>query len=237
MIPKKYLAEELEKFGIPQSDEVICKLDIFSDMLVSENKKFNLTAITDPEEIAIKHFLDSLSVLKFVDFKPCDRVADVGAGAGFPSVPLMIARPDINVTMLDGTRKRLDFIDSVIKELNLNGQTLHMRAEIAGRDENYRESFDKVVSRAVANLNTLSEYCLPLVKKNGLFVAMKGRDGSAELKCAEGAVKTLAGDPVSENKFCLPGDEERNIIVIKKISQLLPKYPRSSAKISKSPLK
>lgn len=236
MIPKDLLKVELEKLGVSCDSPMADRFDTFAELLVEKNKELNLTAITDPEGIVIKHFVDSLSVLKYADFKAGDRVIDVGTGAGFPAIPLLIARPDIHVTMLDGTRKRLDFIDQVVEALGLNGETLHLRAELAGKDTAHREQYDKAVSRAVANLNTLSEYCLPLVKVGGQFVAMKGSAGSEELQKAKGAIKLLGGQVLSENQFTLTGDEGRNIIVVKKISQTSTKYPRPSAKISKSPL-
>ena len=237
MIPKEFLSEQLEVFGIPQPSEVVEKLDLFSDLLVEKNKVLNLTAITEPKEIAVKHFLDSLSVLKFVSFGQGESIIDVGTGAGFPSIPLMIARPDLKITMLDSTKKRLDFIEEVMDKLGLSGKTLHMRAEQAGKEKEYRENFDKAVSRAVAGMNRLCEYCLPFVKPGGEFIAMKGRGGSEELEEAAGAIKLLSAQEETQNRFNLPGSEERNIIVIKKISHISPKYPRASSKISKAPLK
>ncbi|MBR5774593.1 MAG: 16S rRNA (guanine(527)-N(7))-methyltransferase RsmG, partial [Clostridia bacterium] len=179
---------------------------------------------------------DSLTLLKFVDIPQNSRIIDVGTGAGFPSIPLMIARNDIHITMLDGTRKRLTFIDEVVSQLGLNGETLHARAEEAGKSAKYREQFDFATARAVARLNVLSEYCLPFVKENGRFVAMKA-SVTDEIDEARGAIRLLGGKMGEIKEFCLPDGSERRLVVIKKISQTPPKYPRASAQIAKKALK
>ncbi len=213
--------------------EKFCK---YTELLLEWNEKMNLTAITAPEEIAVKHYLDSLTFLRFVDVPQGARIIDVGCGAGFPSIPLMIAREDIHITMLDGTKKRLNFIDEVVNTLGLNGVTLHARAEEAGKSAKYREKFDFATARAVARLNVLSEYCIPFVKEQGSFVAMKASLND-EVDEAQGAIRLLGGKIVDIKQFALPDSSERSLVVIKKISQTPPKYPRVSAQIAKKALK
>ena len=232
----KSLYEGAEKLDISISDrqaELFCK---YTELLLEWNEKMNLTAITAPEEIAIKHYLDSLTFLKFIDVPQNARIIDVGCGAGFPSIPLMIARDDIHITMLDGTKKRLNFIDEVVNQLGLNGETLHARAEEAGKSAKYREKFDFATARAVARLNVLSEYCLPFVRVGGSFVAMKATLND-EADEAQGAIRLLGGKLCDIKEFCLPDGSERRLVVTKKISQTPPKYPRASAQIAKKALK
>ena len=230
------LYEGAKKLDISISDDMAEKFCRYTELLLEWNEKMNLTAITAPEEIAVKHYLDSLTLLKFVDIPQNSRIIDVGTGAGFPSIPLMIARNDIHITMLDGTRKRLTFIDEVVSQLGLNGETLHARAEEAGKSAKYREQFDFATARAVARLNVLSEYCLPFVKENGRFVAMKA-SVTDEIDEARGAIRLLGGKMGEIKEFCLPDGSERRLVVIKKISQTPPKYPRASAQIAKKALK
>lgn len=198
----------------------------------------NLTAITERSEIRVKHFADSLSLLTLGIIKENMRVADVGTGAGFPGLPLKIAAPSLSVTLMDALEKRIKFLNAVIGELSLeNVNAVHKRAEDAGHDASLRESFDIAVSRAVAPLSVLSEYCLPLVKVGGFFLAMKGPEPSAEASEASNAVKELGGEiseiasvKVAEGMF-------HSVVVIKKISQTPQKYPRKAGKPAKSPLK
>lgn len=232
----KSLFEGAKNLDISISDEMAEQFCKYTELLLEWNEKMNLTAITAPEEIAVKHYLDSLTLLKFVDIPQNSRIIDVGTGAGFPSIPLMIARKDIHITMLDGTKKRLNFIDEVVSQLGLNGETLHARAEEAGKSAKYREKFDFATARAVARLNVLSEYCLPFVKEKGSFVAMKA-SVSDEIDEAQGAIRLLGGKLSEVKEFCLPDGSERRLVVIKKISQAPPKYPRASAQIAKKALK
>lgn len=230
------LKEDAAKLGIEISDE---KLELFSKLaylLVEQNKTMNLTAITDPDGIAVKHFADSISALSAYDFPQGAKVLDVGTGAGFPSIPLLIARPDLNMTMIDSTAKKLKYVASTVEELGLVAEVLHTRAEEAGQNKEYRESFDIVCSRAVAALNVLCEYCLPFVKVGGVFLAMKGAKAQEEIADAKNAIKTLGGQIVDEKSFTLSDGGERTIVVIKKISHVPPKYPRVSAQIAKKPL-
>ena len=230
------LKEDAAKLGIEISDD---KLELFSKLaylLVEQNKTMNLTAITDPDGIAVKHFADSVSALSAYDFPQGAKVLDVGTGAGFPSIPLLIARPDLNMTMIDSTAKKLKYVASTVEELGLVAEVLHTRAEEAGQNKEYRESFDIVCSRAVAALNVLCEYCLPFVKVGGVFLAMKGAKAQEEIADAKNAIKTLGGQIVDEKSFTLSDGGERTIVVIKKISHVPPKYPRVSAQIAKKPL-
>ncbi len=236
MINTTLLKSEAAKIGIELDETALNRLDKYADMLVETNKTLNLTAITEPEEIVYKHFIDSLSLLTVVDLKEGAKVIDVGTGAGFPGVVLLIARPDIKITLMDGTNKRLTFIQSVLDEIGLEAEILHSRAELAGKDKAYREKFDLVTARAVANMNTLSEYCMPFVKVGGIFAPMKAAKADEELDSATGAIKLLGGKLDRVCHLDIDNCGERCIIVTKKISQTPPKYPRASAQILKKPL-
>ena len=210
------------------------QFEIYAAMLVEYNEKVNLTAITEPQEIAIKHFLDSLSVLDVVDIPQNASIIDVGTGAGFPAIPLLIARNDLKVTMLDSLNKRLVFLDNVLDELGLDALLIHGRAEDAGRNKNCREKYDIAVSRAVARLNILSEYCLPLVKTGGRFIAMKGPDAQEEIAQAMPMIGTLGGKIADTHKITLCNGDLRNIITVNKQKPTPKQFPRSSARIAKS---
>ena len=235
MIDQKLLKQYLEAYGIAQSDETIETLDRFAALLIERNRSVNLTAITAPEEVLVKHLLDSLLIFKYVSFESGASVIDVGCGAGFPSLPMLIARRDLAVTFLDSTNKKLQFIRDCLEALQLSGTVFHARAEEAGKNVS-RETYDYAVARAVANLRSLSELTLPFVKVGGYFVAMKGKEGKAELESAKTAIKTLGGKTQAFYSFSLPDGSERTIILIKKISQTPTKYPRTSTAISKKPL-
>jgi 16S rRNA (guanine527-N7)-methyltransferase len=215
-------AEQLEKF------------DIYAQTLVQWNEKMNLTAITEPDEIVIKHFVDSLKFLDYAKLDEGAKIIDVGTGAGFPSVPLLIARPDIKLTLMDSLNKRLIFLDDVLKKCNLNAELVHSRAEDLGKDKEHREKYDFATARAVAPLNVLSEYCLPFVKVGGKFVALKGSND--EVDSAKGAIGALGGEIISNVSYKLPNGDARSIVITKKISQTPTKYPRNSKKISTKPL-
>lgn len=236
MINKTLLKDEAEKIGIYLDSIALDRLDIYAEMLVETNKTLNLTAITDPNEILYKHFLDSLSLLTCIDIHQGAKIIDVGTGAGFPGMVLLIARPDLEVTLLDGTNKRLMFIKNVLDALSLNANIVHMRAELAGKTIEYREQYDVVTSRAVANLNTLSEYCMPFVKLGGYFAPMKSAKTNEEVTSAKGAIRLLGGQIEEIRELNINNCGERYIILTKKISQTPPKYPRASAQISKKPL-
>ena len=236
MVNTELLKNDAEKLGIAISDEQIKKFELLSEMLVEQNKTMNLTAITDPDGIAVKHFADSVSVLTAYDIPVGARVMDIGTGAGFPGMPLLIMRPDIDLTMVDSTAKKLKYVQSTVDSLGLVATTLHTRAEEAGQSKEYREKFDIVCSRAVAALNVLCEYCLPFVKVGGVFVAMKAAKAQEEINDAKAAIKLLGGKIIDEKSFTLSDGGERTLVVIKKISQIPPKYPRPSAQIAKKPL-
>ena len=230
------LISDAEKLGISLTDEQLSLFEKLSELLVEQNKTMNLTAITDPDGIAVKHFADSISALSAYDFAEGAKVLDVGTGAGFPSIPLLIARPDLKMTMIDSTAKKLRYVASTVETLGLSAEVLHTRAEEAGQNKEYRENFDIVCSRAVAALNVLCEYCLPFVKVGGVFLAMKAAKVQEEIADAKNAIKTLGGKIVAEKSFTLSDGGERTIVVIKKISQVPSKYPRVSAQIAKKPL-
>lgn len=220
----------LVAYNIALSDEQIAKLDKFYDLLLSWNKVMNLTAITERDEVLVKHFADSLIGLKYMKGKVCD----VGAGAGFPSIPLIIANPNLNFTLIDSLAKRITFLNAVREELGLSFDTRHLRAEDAGTCE-LRESFDSVTARAVASLNTLSEYLLPLVKVGGNAVIYKGGDIEEELESAKKAIGVLGGRIKSVDKYVLEG-QGRSIIVIEKLAPTPKKYPRGGNKPRSNPI-
>ena len=230
------LISDAEKLGISFTDEQLSLFGKLSELLVEQNKTMNLTAITDPDGIAVKHFADSISALSAYEFAEGAKVLDVGTGAGFPSIPLLIARPDLKMTMIDSTAKKLRYVASTVETLGLSAEVLHTRAEEAGQNKEYRETFDIVCSRAVAALNVLCEYCLPFVKVGGVFLAMKAAKVQEEIADAKNSIKTLGGKIVAEKSFTLSDGGERTIVVIKKISQVPSKYPRVSAQIAKKPL-
>ena len=220
------------------SDEQLMMLIRFYEMLVEKNKVMNLTAITDFEEVAIKHFADSLTIGRAI--KPeSQKIIDVGTGAGFPGIPLKIVYPGIRLTLLDSLNKRLVFLNEVIDELGLKDvETVHARAEEAASKPDYREQYDIVVSRAVANLSTLVEYCLPFASVGGCFISYKGEKAAAELSEAGKAIKVLGGGNAVSYDFSLVGtDYSRSLIRIDKISSTPKKYPRAGGKPSSAPIK
>lgn len=209
----------------------------YYEMLVEKNKVMNLTAITEFSEVIKKHFIDSLSLVRV--YKPSkDKVLDLGTGAGFPGIPLKIVFPEIEVVLLDSLNKRLLFLDDVIQKLQLTKiKTLHGRAEDFGKSAEYRESFDLCVSRAVARLASLSEYCLPYVKKGGYFIPYKSGKIEEELKQSEKSLKILGAQLEKVEEFILPGtDMERSLVMIKKTAATPKNYPRSAGKPSKEPI-
>lgn len=234
MIDKNRLCSLAKENGIILDDTALDRFDTYAELLVEWNGKMNLTAITEPEEIEVKHFLDCLMLPKYFNLDNIQTVIDVGAGAGFPSVPLLIYKPDLCLTMMDAINKRLTFLDTAVHALGLEAQLIHERAEAAGQDENYREKFDLATARAVAPMNVLAEYCLPFVKVGGYFVALKGSNDDTEE--AKNAIATLGGEIVDNISYKLNCTESRSIVVIKKISQTPTQFPRKSKKISTKPL-
>lgn len=234
MIDKNRLCSLAKENGITLDDTALDRFDKYAELLVEWNGKMNLTAITEPEEIEVKHFLDCLMLPKYFNLDYIQTVIDVGAGAGFPSMPLLIYKPDLCLTMMDAINKRLTFLDTAVHALGLEAQLIHERAEVAGQDKNYREMFDLATARAVAPMNVLAEYCLPFVKVGGYFVALKGSNDDTEE--AKNAIATLGGEVVDNISYKLNGTEPRSIVVIKKISQTPTQFPRKSKKISTKPL-
>ncbi|MEG1869340.1 MAG: 16S rRNA (guanine(527)-N(7))-methyltransferase RsmG [Oscillospiraceae bacterium] len=237
MIDKQLLADCAKEYDIELNEPQLKYLDEYASLLIEWNEKINLTAIVEPLEIAIKHFLDSLLLLKAVKMPQKAKLIDVGCGAGFPSLPCKIVRTDINLTLLDSVNKRLNFLREVVATMPLNNvEFLHGRAEEVGKNKQYREKYDVATARAVANLRELSEYCLPLVKVGGVFAALKGYNIEEELEQSKEAIELLGGKVEEVIKFNLPMDNSRSIIIIKKISQTPQIYPRIPAKIAKFPL-
>lgn len=228
----------LESMGFHLYDDEYDKFFTYCMMLLAKNKVMNLTAITDIDEVILKHFVDSLMLHKAIDPKTVTTMIDVGTGAGFPGIPLKIVYENLNVILLDSLQKRLEFLDDVIDELKLSGiETVHARAEDAGQAEVLREQFDLCVSRAVANLSTLCELCLPFVKVGGHFISYKAGDVDEEVDVARHAIEILGGGNVEVIRFTLPkSDLERTLIKIEKIKETPSKYPRKAGRPSKEPL-
>ena len=233
---KEKMIINVDKLEITLSEIQLKQFYNYMNLLIEWNKKINLTAITEPNEIILKHFIDSLTISKYIS--DGTRVVDVGTGAGFPGIPLKIYRQDIEITLLDSLQKRINFLDEVIRELNLEKiETIHSRVEDFGKDKKYREKFDIATSRAVANLATLSEYLLPLVKVWGKVISMKGSLIEEELELSKNAIKILGGKVEKVDEFNLPNsDISRNIILINKIKETPNKYPRKAGEPSKKPL-
>lgn len=229
---------DLEKLNIHLNDEQINQFLVYYEMLVERNKFVNLTAITEFDDVMKKHFVDSVSLIQAYDVNKSISIIDVGTGAGFPGLALKIAFPELKVTLLDSLNKRIAFLDDVICKLNLSGvETVHGRAEDYAKPGKLRENFDLCVSRAVANLSTLSEYCLPFVKVGGYFISYKSERISEEIKSAEKAISILGGQVNKQIEFKLPdSDIYRNLFVIQKIKETPCKFPRKAGLPSKEPL-
>lgn len=233
------LTEKVKELSIVLNDKQIQQFEQYYNILVEWNKVMNLTAITEYEEVVEKHFLDSLTIVYAINMEKIETLIDVGTGAGFPGIPLKIAFPHLKVTLLDSLNKRIKFLNEVINLLELNDiKAIHGRAEDYAKQAEYREQYDICVSRAVANLATLSEYCLPYVKMDGLFVPYKSGEIDDELKSSEKAVSILGGKVEEVVKFQLPGtDIGRSFVKIHKIKETKKKYPRKAGMPTKEPLK
>ena len=231
------LLEKLNKIQLNVNDEVLNKFFVYMTNLLEWNEKINLTAITEEDDIILKHFIDSLTILEYIPEK--SNVIDVGTGAGFPGIPLKIVREDINMTLMDSLNKRITFLNEIINKLGLKKiNAIHSRAEELAKMPEHREKYDIAVSRAVANLSPLSEYMIPFVKVGGKCICMKGSNIEEELKTAKNAIKELGGEVEKVINFKLPdSDNERNIIIIKKVRNTKSKYPRKAGMPSKEPLK
>lgn len=229
---------KLRKLGIVLTEKMKEQFDRYFELLVEWNRMMNLTGITDYNEVNEKHFLDSLAIVKVQDMEMISNVIDIGTGAGFPGIPLKIVYPHLKVTLLDSLNKRIKFLNCVIQELALEDiSALHGRAEDFAKKGEYRERYDLCVSRAVANLATLSEYCLPYVKRNGLFVSYKSGEIEGELSKSEKAVSVLGGKIEKVEKFCLPeSDISRSFVMIRKDRSTPGRFPRKAGLPSKEPL-
>lgn len=243
-LAKKAFINRLNQLNITLSDEQLKQFDEFYEFLVEQNQHMNLTAITEYEDVLLKHFIDCLAV-NIVSYyaqlmeKDKIKVIDVGTGAGFPGIPLKIAFPNIQIDLLDSLNKRINFLNQVISNLKLEDvKTYHGRAEDFANKSDHREAYDLCVSRAVANLTTLSEYCLPFIKTGGLFIALKSGEISEELESSKKAIQILGGEVLETIPYTLPdSDIERSFVIIKKIKNTPKKYPRKAGLPSKEPLK
>lgn len=229
------LIDYMEDYGLDTKN--IDKFEKYKELILEYNKHTNLTRITEDEEFNVKHFLDSLSLFKTDLFVKDKKIIDIGTGAGFPGLPLKLYNEDLDITLLDSLRKRIDFLNGVIEELDLKKiRAIHARAEEIVRDPNYRESYDIAVSRAVANLSTLTEYSMAFVKVGGYFISQKGPEYKEELKSAKRAIELMGGEVKDVIHTPLPNDIDHYIIVIKKVKETDKKYPRGGGKPRKAPL-
>lgn len=235
---KELLNSKCKSIGINLTQIQLEQFELFYNLLIEKNKVMNLTAITEMEEVIVKHFIDSMMLIKAINIDSIQTIADMGTGAGFPGIPLKIAFPKLKITLMDSLAKRLKFLDEVISTLELeNITTLHGRAEDIGKNDNYREKYDLCVSRAVANLSTLSEYCLPLVKENGYFISYKSGEITEELSSSKKAISILGGNNPELVYFKLPDSNmDRSFVIIKKEKKTPKKYPRKAGLPSKEPI-
>jgi len=232
------LISYLSQYSVSVSDDQIQKLDTYYEMMIETNKSLNLTAITEFDDVLIKHYIDSVTIVRDIDMTGAKSVIDVGTGAGFPGMVLKIIFPNLNITLFDSLQKRLKFLDDVISTLDLKGiSTYHGRAEEAGHVSSMREQYDICVSRAVANLPVLCELCLPFVKTGGTFISYKSDKGSVEAEAASHALSVLNSSIIKEDEFTLPdSDMIRNLILISKVGSCPKTYPRKPGTPSKKPL-
>ena len=236
-ILKDLLKEKAEMFHVKLDETALDRFDTYGKLLVEWNEKINLTAITDPEGVTIKHFLDSITIFSYVDIPEGAKVIDVGTGAGFPGLAMLIARPDLDMTLMDSTKKRLTVIENILENIGLTANVVHSRAEDVGQNKDFREQYDFSTARAVTNLRDLAEYCLPFVKVGGSFVPMKSAKTEEEIAEGKKAIHVLGGQITKVDSFELLDCGERTIINVKKISSTPAKYPRPSAKMAKNPIK
>jgi len=231
------LIKEAAKFNIVITPQMNNEFEEYSKMMLHYNEFMNLTAITELDEIKEKHFLDSVTLVTSDKLSPECSMIDIGAGAGFPSIPVKIVRKDIKLTMLDSLNKRINFLNDVIDKIGLkDARAIHFRAEDAGKDKSLRENFDVATARAVAVLAVLAEYALPFVKVGGYFVAMKGTAPDEELENAKRAIKEMGGKTQEVKEILLPSGIKHSLIIIEKIASTPSKYPRKAGKPSKEPI-
>lgn len=233
---RQLLVDQGKAMSLKISPQQAQQFQTYMELLLEWNEKMNLTSITQPEDVVEKHFLDSLTLLSWGKLKEGARVIDVGTGAGFPGIPLKILRPDVDLTLLDGTLKRLNFLGEVCRALRISATRVHKRAEEAGLAKTMRERFDLATARAVAPLPVLAEYCMPLVKMKGCFIAMKGPGVREELEDAQNALDILGSGEPQVLSLTLPGGEERNLVVCRKLRFTPKGYPRHGGTIAKHPL-
>ncbi len=231
----EYMLHELD---IRYTNEILEQFQKYYDILIKWNKVMNLTGITEYEEVISKHFIDSLSIVKAVDMNQISNLIDIGTGAGFPGIPIKIVFPHVKVTLLDSLNKRVRFLDAVIEEVEIKDiNAVHGRAEELAKQKNYREKYELCVSRAVANLASLSEYCLPFVNVGGNFISYKSGDIEDELNTSKNAIKILGGKIIEVNKFQLPAtDITRSLVIVNKIKKTDSKFPRRAGIPTKEPL-
>lgn len=234
----KRLAQLSREWNIELTDKQLEQFQIYYEYLVEVNQVMNLTAITQKEEVIVKHFLDSLSIASIIDMSQVNKLIDVGTGAGFPGIPLKIAFPHLQITLMDSLNKRVKFLNETGEKIGVGNQiAIHSRAEELGKKKEYREQYDLCVSRAVANMSTLSEYCMPFVKVGGTFVSYKGNNASEEIERAVCAIEKLGGSIEKQFEFVLPeSDINRTFVLIKKVKQTPNQYPRKAGMPAKEPL-
>lgn len=228
------ITERFKAAGIELNEEQMSKLERLTEFMLEYNQKVNLTRITEPNEIIEKHYIDSILPLTMVDIPRGTLCADIGTGAGFPSLPMKIYRPDLDFTLIDSLGKRITYLNLVCEELGIKCRTIHARSEEAAKKPELRDSFGFVTARAVAALNVLCEFCLPYVKKGGIFAALKGAEDEVEL--AENAIKRLGGKLEQVSSYNLPSGDARHLIIIRKITDTPQNFPRAGGVISKRPL-
>lgn len=228
------MLEQFAKAGIMLTEFQAEQLKTLTEFMLEYNKNVNLTRITEPNEVIEKHYIDSILPLTMVDVPRGTSCADIGTGAGFPALPMKIYRPDLEFTLIDSLGKRITYLDLACEKLGIACRTIHARSEEAAKKPELRDNFGFVTARAVAALNILCEYCLPYVKKGGIFAALKGSED--ETKSAENAIKKLGGEIINVKKYSLPSGDARQLVIIKKISDTPPQYPRAGGVIAKRPL-
>ena len=231
MIPKEAFEAMLAEAGLAGEYQPFAR---YCGMLQEWNQRMNLTAITDDQGVAEKHFLDSLLPLTLWELPRGARLIDVGTGAGFPAVPIKLLRPDIQITLLDSLQKRLTFLEAVCSQLGIQAELLHARAEDAGRDPARRERYDVATSRAVAGMDLLAEYCLPLVRPGGVLLALKGSGGAAEAQAGAAMVERCGGTLRAVKEYALPSGDRRTLVVVEKTAPTPKRYPRTPAQLAKA---
>ena len=238
LIFREVLIKAATEYSLSLTEEQLTRFSQYFEILIEWNQKINLTAITDPNEVAVKHMIDSLSCYDKIIFKNGAKIIDVGTGAGFPGLPLKIYRPDLKLTLFDSLNKRILFLKEVAEKLEISDiEFIHSRAEDGGKNKQFREAYDIAVSRAVARLSILSELCLPFVTVGGFFIALKGSQYIQEIKESTSALRMLGGEIEKIENIKLPGlDDVRAVVYIRKIKKTLPAYPRRPGIAEKNPL-